>query len=961
VLALDVDMSARSGEDSRRRRRPLARAFAAASAISDGLLEQRPPGIARRLSARERRVERAMAALFLLTAAGLLVAWPAHWRDPTAALLLVATYAMVARVRFQVGPGLARPTELVFVPMLFLLPAPAVPLLVATGCVLSELPEVAGRRTHSERLLVAVSDSWHAVGPAVVVGVLAPHGEPSASVFALALVAQFGGDFLASTVREWLGDGIPPRALAPVLAIVYVVDALLAPIGFLAVLASQEHPQAYLLAAAPGALLALSARERRRRIEQELTLAHAYRRSTRLLDLQAADLRREAGRLEGSVDGGRAATLDRPALERLVLTATVEAVHADSGRLSERGADGLSRTRMVLGQPGGAFPALCAAEAVLRAESVSRQVEVGGVNAVSFPLSSHDGLLTVSRAGSPFSAAERKLLEHLAAQAAVSLENLHLQELMRKIEEELRTILEGVADGVTAEDPAGRLVYANTAAAGMLGCEATDERGAALPAERMPGRRALAGERPEPLIVAYRRPGTNELRRSRVKATPVFDDGGQVRLAISVIEDITDIKQAEDAQRFLAESSRLLARSLRVEETLPALARLAVPRIADGCAIHLCGERGVRTIALVHADPAKQALAEALEREYPPDAHDEHGVGRVLATGEPALHACAGGDAPAAFARDGRAIGLLRALGIASAMIVPMRARDHVVGAITLVTSESGRRLGADDLALAQDLAVRAGAAVDNARLYQTRAAIAQTLQASLLPPELPEIPRLETAALYRAAGEGHEVGGDFYDLFSTGPAQWFAVMGDVCGKGAAAAAVTALARYTIRAAVVRHRSPAGILRWLNDAMLRQRTDPTRFATIVCARIDLDRDGISATVASGGHPCPRVLRDTGLVEELGCAGTALGIVDKVRLEDRATRLAAGDALILYTDGLTEAGAPKRVWSPLQLDAAVGAARHQPARAIVEHLARAALGDPPAPLRDDIALLAVRVR
>ena len=120
-------------------------------------------------------------------------------------------------------------------------------------------------------------------------------------------------------------------------------------------------------------------------------------------------------------------------------------------------------------------------------------------------------------------------------------------------------------------------------------------------------------------------------------------------------------------------------------------------------------------------------------------------------------------------------------------------------------------------------------------------------------------------------------------------------------------------------------------------------------------------DGVNVIVASGGHPCPRVLRATGLVETLGCPGTALGIVDKVRLEDRATRFTAGDALILYTDGLTEAGAPAHVWTPTQLDAAVGAARHRPARAIVEQLAQAALGDPPAPLRDDIALLALRVR
>jgi serine phosphatase RsbU (regulator of sigma subunit) len=283
-----------------------------------------------------------------------------------------------------------------------------------------------------------------------------------------------------------------------------------------------------------------------------------------------------------------------------------------------------------------------------------------------------------------------------------------------------------------------------------------------------------------------------------------------------------------------------------------------------------------------------------------------------------------------------------------------------VVGAITLGSAESGRRFGAYDLALAEDLGLRAGATVENARLYRTRSAIAQTLQASLLPPVLPDIPGLETAALYRPAGEGHEVGGDFYDLFSTGKDQWFVVMGDVCGKGAEAAAVTALARYTIRAAVLRHRSPAGILRWLNDAMLRQQIDQGRFATIACARLDLDRHAVTATVASGGHPCPRVLRSTGLVEELGVPGTLLGVVPDVRLHDHTTRLSRGDALILYTDGLTEAGAPRRVWSPAQLDTAVGAARHRPAQAIVDHLAEAAQAEAGGPLRDDLALLALRV-
>jgi serine phosphatase RsbU (regulator of sigma subunit) len=243
---------------------------------------------------------------------------------------------------------------------------------------------------------------------------------------------------------------------------------------------------------------------------------------------------------------------------------------------------------------------------------------------------------------------------------------------------------------------------------------------------------------------------------------------------------------------------------------------------------------------------------------------------------------------------------------------------------------------------------------VDNGRLFRTRAAIAHTLQRSLLPPELPQIPRHETGALYRPSGEGIEVGGDFYDLFPMSEREWFAVIGDVCGKGAEAAAVTALARYTIRAAVMRHRSPAGILRWLNAAMLRQRAG--RFVTLAVARLVLDEDGTAVTVSCGGHPLPRILRSTGLVETIGVPGTLLGTLPGIASEDRHARLASGDALVLYTDGLTEAGAP-RVWTPSQLDNAVAGARRLSAQGIVEHLAAQAR----TPLRDDLALLAVRAQ
>jgi PAS domain S-box-containing protein len=963
----------------------LTTAAGAASAVANSLLEQREPSVARRLTARERRVESIMAALFALVAGALVFVYAGEAHHATTALLLVTTYAFVARVRFQLGPGLVRPTQLVLVPMVFLLAPPVVPALVAGASILSELPEVARRRADPERLLVAIADCWHTVGPAIVVTALGA-GDPveiSWGLFAMALLSQFAVDFVASILREWLGAGIRPRKLAPVLAMVYLVDTLLAPIGLLAVLASREQPEAFLLAVAPGALLAVIARERRARIELDLTLGRAYRRSTRALDEQAQDLRREAGRLKRSDGVGDivATAQDRGALERLLLTTTIEAVQADCGRLSTGGHDGTSAERVILSRHGIDAGALRAAEAALLSGAGYSQVTIGELTALAIPLTSQPSAegdcLTVGRVGRAFSPAERELLEHLAAQAAVSLENMRLQGLRRKTEEELRAILQGVPDAVTAEDASGRLVYVNAAAIEMLGLGGaalrmsvgelvramrfTDEHGRPVALDRLPGRQALQGAPPEPLVLRYRTGGSGEPRCTRVKATPVFDERGHVRLAISVFEDITEIKQAEDAQRFLARSSTLLTSSLDVRETLPALARLVVPEIADWCAVHLLEPSGLRCVALVHRDPAKLPLAEALTREYPFGGTDEVGAPRVIRTGRPEIHTEVSDDLLRRAADTPRQLHLLRTLGMVSAMTVPLRARDHVLGAITLVTAESGRRLGHGDFALAEDLGLRAGTAVENARLYRTRSAIAQTLQASLLPPVLPEVPGIETAALFRAAGDGHEVGGDFYDVFSTGKRQWFAVMGDVCGKGAEAAAVTALARYTIRAAVVRHRSPAGILLWLNDAMLRQRLDPGRFATVACVRLDLDADGVTATVATGGHPCPRVLRATGLVEEFGVPGTLLGAVSRVRLEDRTTRLAPGDALVLFTDGLTEAGAPKRVWSPKQLDAVIAGARRADAQGIVDHLTQAALGDAAAPLRDDIALLVLRAR
>ena len=387
-------------------------------------VEARDPGIVRRLEGRERRVEFAVALAFAVTAVAMLALRSGTWEEPLSAVLLTATYVLVDRVAFQLGPGFVSPTQLVFVPMLFLVPPEAVPALVAAGSMLSVAPDVVLRRAHPERLVVAVADSWYAIGPAAVFALLSP-GDPGWSdlgIYVLALAAQCALNFAVPMLREWLGAGIHPRELAPVLGVICLVDLLLSPIGFMAVLASEENPYAYLLAVPPGGLLALIARERRRRTEQDLELGRAYQRTAQQLSAQAEELRRARLR----VGEAMASTLDREGLERLLLATAVEAVDADCGRLGARGVGDLERFADVLAAVEAAAPGPQAATA-------------GDATALAVPLVSGDQLI-VARAGAPFSQVEADLLEHLAAQVGVSLENLRLRELERAAAEAVREL-----------------------------------------------------------------------------------------------------------------------------------------------------------------------------------------------------------------------------------------------------------------------------------------------------------------------------------------------------------------------------------------------------------------------------------------------------------------------------------------------------------------------------------------
>jgi PAS domain S-box-containing protein len=561
-------------------------------------------------------------------------------------------------------------------------------------------------------------------------------------------------------------------------------------------------------------------------------------------------------------------------------------------------------------------------------------------------------------------------------------ELLRLEQMARleatQAHEQLEAILRGVADGVTAQAPDGSLLFANAAAVQTLGYDSSeellkaplteimsrfevfDEDGEPFPLERLPGRYALEGKTGAEALLRFRVVATGEERWSVVKATPIFNAEGEVVMAINVFEDITEHKRAELEQQFLSESTRILASSLDPDETLRQVAQLAVPEIADWCAVDLAGEDGtIERVALVHADEELLDKAIRLRERYPPDPESDTGVTRILRTGESQLYPEIPGELLEQGAVNEEHLELIREFGLSSAMAVPMIARDEVIGVLTFASGPSGRRFNEADLQVAEELGRRCATAIDNSRVYAERDYIARALQRSLLPAELPLIPGLETAARFRATGEGNEVGGDFYDLFESGNRGWTVVVGDVCGKGPDAAAVTALARYTLRAAAMHERLPSRSLRLLNEALLRQPGE-RRFCTVAYAYLEALDEGARVGFASGGHPLPVVLRSDGKVEWLGEHGMLLGVVPDPRLEDSSAALAPGDAVVFYTDGVTDAGGPVSVLGEERLAEVIASCAGLGADAIAGRVEAAALEAEGGAPRDDIAMVVLRV-
>jgi PAS domain S-box-containing protein len=419
----------------------------------------------------------------------------------------------------------------------------------------------------------------------------------------------------------------------------------------------------------------------------------------------------------------------------------------------------------------------------------------------------------------------------------------------------------------------------------------------------------------------------------------LLDDDGVVIGTIGCSSDITDRKDAESfTERRVAEAEAQAISERRNRERLEFLADLndvaisapspralmsqvahaAIPKLGDWCSLHFRPEPGEDLVSVfAHVDPSKAEAARVIQERFPLDLDAPYGLGAVLRTGTTEFVPDFAPDLVHAMIEAsgrpdrGELHEILEGLQLASMITVPMITRRSVIGAIRFVSAESGRRYTENDVALAEAAAGRVGESLVNAWLIDEQHRIASTLQAALLPPLIPQIEGVEIAARYWAAGALTEVGGDFYDVFPIGPNRWAVVIGDVCGTGPSAAAVTATARHTIRAAATHGQQHHDVMRWVNDAIID--SDKHTFCTAIYATLERRDDATWAfTTAIGGHPRPVLVSPTHGARMLGRHGTLIGMVSDIETPVDTYDLVTGDTIILHTDGVTDLPPPHDV-------------------------------------------------
>ena len=414
----------------------------------------------------------------------------------------------------------------------------------------------------------------------------------------------------------------------------------------------------------------------------------------------------------------------------------------------------------------------------------------------------------------------------------------------------------------------------------------------------------------------------------------IVDANGDVSGTIGCVGDVTERRTAElhaqarvrSAERyaglerlqrerleFLTSLNDITLEARDHRDLMARVARAAVPRLGDWCAVHFLHRPDTIPVTEVaHVDPQKVSWVVGLQSRFPFDPDSAIGVPAVIRTGvtefiadldETLLQKVvdASPDIEPQFLRE-----VLDELGISSEISVPLRTKAGVIGVIQFVSAESGRKYDHDDVSLAEAVAGRVAAALHNTWLSDSQREVNAKLQAALLPSHLPRIDGLDTAVVYKA-GTGM-VGGDFYDLFHVPGDKWAVIIGDVCGSGPDAAAVTGKARHTMRAAAMHGFDHSDVLVWLNDAL--NASDKGLFCTAAYATLERG-EGASwiFTSTSGGHPLPIWQRSDGTGEMVGRYGTTLGVLPTINATVAKDTLGPGDTIVMYTDGISDVRPP----------------------------------------------------
>jgi PAS domain S-box-containing protein len=561
--------------------------------------------------------------------------------------------------------------------------------------------------------------------------------------------------------------------------------------------------------------------------------------------------------------------------------------------------------------------------------------------------------MNVAWSGRRYSLDDVRFAQALAGRVALVLDNAGLFSDLESVERRMDNVMSILDEAVVIHDSQGELVYANPAAAEMMGFATTEEAASAptsevrgrfeirteagelLRPEELVGRRALDGRPTEPLVLRTTNREDGSERWVIARAKPILGPDGKALYSVTAIEDVTEVKRAEFAQRLLARVGELLASSTDYQRMLHGLTALTVPEFADWCSVNVPAEDGtVEQVAVAHAEAdGAEALSEE-RRLNPLRIADDDPIALALRGGTPAI---------TETQKNG-----------GSKMVVPMSAGGRGVGVLVFGNVPGSRRFHREDMRLASEIGRRAGIAVDNARLAEERAEVARVLQEGLMPRALPHMPGWETAAVYQPAGEVNAVGGDFYDAFEVDRG-WMVLVGDVMGRGAAAASLTALARHTIRTAGTLTGDPCRALELLNEALLA-RGDTALCTAAILILPRADEDPTRVEIVAAGHPLPLLVRG-GKIAEAGKPGPLLGAFAASGWEPASIELRADDQLILYTDGVIEARGESERFGEERLRAELaGADRPLAAIGRVTAALESFLGDEP---DDDVAMVAIR--